>query len=72
MEHYSAPVRIGLYAVNFIIIMSTIAAFVIAYYSLLMLFGAYFIIWSIVVGWWFIDEDNSPFRKIWRTNKNKP
>lgn len=71
MENYSTPIRIVLYAINFIVVMSAIAAFFVAYYSLVKLFGAYFIIWSLFAGWWFLDEDNSPFRKMWRANKSK-
>lgn len=71
MEHLAAPIRMVLYIVNFIIIMTVVVVFIAAYYSLLKLFGAYFFVWSLFVGWWFFDKDNSPFHKLLRANKNK-
>lgn len=71
MEHYNKFQRLAVLAVNFIITMSAIVAFILAYFLLFEKLGIYFFLWSILAGWWFLDEDSSPFRKLWRSNKSK-
>ena len=52
--------------VNFLVVMSVVAAFLYLQYSLVSDFGVFALLWGGIVLWWFADKENSPFYKLRR------
>ena len=61
---YEKIERVILLVVNFLIVMSLVAAFLYLQYYLLKDFGVLALLWGGLVLWWFADKERSPFYKL--------